>query len=286
MVERTNEFYHYLSEFDSVGSATRTLKKSTCNYFHEAAFKITEIITSISSSIEENFDAYVDKYSSVLALKSSMTDESRTIFTNQISDSISKVEMLITELAKDVNSGKLGIKGDAITHSSGVFQYLDYSLNKVRKDFAYMQNQRQVYLTKYRELDEKLPIITTNNFTRIEQEKPKISSDFKRKLALEHQSVVDDMLQFHDTVTQTERVAEEIAQMNKLFNTLIGEQNEKIRVIREEVEKASTNYEVGISEVDKATKRAKKEHFMISLFILFLSLILVLTQIKNNRTHL
>ena len=289
MVDRTNEFFLDLSEFDTVGSAARTLKKSSYNYFHDATLKITEILNSISSTLEENFDAYVDKCSSVISLKSPMTDENRSLLISQISDSISTVEKLISDLAKEVNSGKLRIKGDAITHSIGVFQYLDHSLDKVKKDFAYMQNQRQIYLTKYRELDEKLPVIqhtTSDHITQTPQKKPKISPEFQRKLDLESQSIVDDMLQFHDTVTQTERVAEEIAQLNKLFNDLIVEQNEKIRIIREDVEQASTNYEVGTSEVDRAAKKAKKEHLLLSLLIFFLSFILVATQIKNNRSHL
>lgn len=288
MVERTNEFFLELSSYDTLGSSERTLKNTSRNYFHEAAYKITQIINSISSSIQENSAAYIDKYSSVISMKSHMTDEDRTIFCNQISQSIVSAEKLMADLAKEVNSGKTGVKDDELTHYIGVFDCLNLALNNLKNTFFKMQNKRKYFLTKFKDLDEKLPKVQNQKIklTKYEQEKQEVSPEYQYKLEIEQQSIVDDMNKYYDRVTQIERTTEEIQQMFSSYQQLMEGQTEQIRIIRENVESAADNYDEGTKQIDKAAKRAKKEHLMHSLVILFLSLILVITQIRNNHKHL
>ena len=54
-------------------------------------------------------------------------------------------------------------------------------------------------------------------------------------MELEHQSVVNELLEFHDQLIRTESLAEELATMQKIYGDMIAEQTEKIRVIRSEV---------------------------------------------------
>ena len=287
MVERTTDFFLELSSYDTIVSSTRTLKKTSQNYFHEAAFKIQQIINSIFSSIVDNYDAYIDKYGSVISMKSHMTDEDRTIFCNQISESIVLAEKLMADLAKEVNSGKTGVKDDELTHYIGVFDCLNLVLKNVKNEFLKMQNKRKYYLTTFKDLDENLPSIKNPKIklTKYEQEKQEVSPEYQYKLEIEQQSIVDDMNKYYDTVTQIERSTEELQQMFSSYQELMEGQTEQIRIIRENVESAANNYEIGTKEVDKAAKRAKREHLWLSIFILLLSFILVVTQIRNNYKH-
>ena len=64
-MERTEEFFEYFSEYNSIGSASKVLDKADHNYFNEAANKIATLLYSINQSIEETRESYIDQYQTI-----------------------------------------------------------------------------------------------------------------------------------------------------------------------------------------------------------------------------
>lgn len=288
-MERTEEFFEYFSEYNSIGSASKVLDKADHNYFNEAANKIATLLYSINQSIEETRESYIDQYQTILARKSDMTNEERKIFIEQTAMSLHNSETFIEQLADNIKSGKMRLKGSAIDHAIGVLTCLNQSLNKSKRNFTIMKAQREQVQLKLSTIKANPPPI---NSTYISPSKTKYNPDldsdddnssnfkidinYQQQLEQEHDNVLNELLEFHDQLTQTERIAEEIATLTQTFNELMVEQTERIVVIRSEVEKATEDYESGTKEIKKSISKTKFQHLWMSLAILFLSFILVL----------
>lgn len=289
-MDRTDQFFEYFSEFNSIGSASKVLDKKDHNYFNEAANKIANLLYSINKSIEETRESFIDQYQTILAKKSCMSDEERTIFVEQTSLSLHNSEKFIEQLADNIKSGKMRLKGSAIDHAIGVLTCLNSSLNKSKRNFTIMKAQREQVQLKLSNIKANPPPInssyTKQNKSSYNQEFEnndnnnsndlKIDQNYQLQLEQEHDSVLNELLDFHDQLTQTERIAEEIATLTSTFNELMVEQTERIVVIRSEIEKATDNYESGTKEIKKSISKTKFQHLWMSLAILFLSFILVL----------
>ena len=278
-MDRTDEFFQFFSEFNSIGSAAKVLEKSNHNYFHETSSKIAKLLQSINRSIKDTKESFIDKYGIVLAMKHDMSDDERMIFVEQTQVSIQQAQKLINQLAENIKSGKMRLKGNAIDHAIGVLKCLDLSLDKIKRSFALMQAKREQVKIQITSINAKPPPIAITNPTKNENNQTRnniqIDSNFQQQLEQEHSSILQELLDFHDQITQTERMAEEIAQLTKTFNELMVEQTEKIRVIRSEVEKATDDYESGTKEVKKSIDSSKYQHLWMSLIILFLSFMLL-----------
>lgn len=287
-MERTEEFFEYFSEYNSIGSASKVLDKADHNYFNEAANKIATLLYSINQSIEETRESYIDQYQTILARKSDMTNEERKIFIEQTAMSLHNSETFIEQLADNIKSGKMRLKGSAIDHAIGVLTCLNQSLNKSKRNFTIMKAQREQVQLKLNTIKANPPSI---NSTYISPSKTKYNPDldsdddnssnfkidinYQQQLEQEHDNVLNELLEFHDQLTQTERIAEEIATLTQTFNELMVEQTERIVVIRSEVEKATEDYESGTKEIKKSISKTKFQHLWMSVAILLLSLILI-----------
>lgn len=287
-MERTEEFFEYFSEYNSIGSASKVLDKADHNYFNEAANKIATLLYSINQSIEETRESYIDQYQTILARKSDMTNEERKIFIEQTATSLHNSETFIEQLADNIKSGKMRLKGSAIDHAIGVLTCLNQSLNKSKRNFTIMKAQREQVQLKLSTIKANPPPI---NSTYISPSKTKYNPDldsdddnssnfkidinYQQQLEQEHDNVLNELLEFHDQLTQTERIAEEIATLTQTFNELMVEQTERIVVIRSEVEKATEDYESGTKEIKKSISKTKFQHLWMSVAILLLSLILI-----------
>ena len=281
-MDRTDDFFQIIGESTGLGSASRVLKKGFSNYFNEASYNIANLILSIGRAIEDNHDSFVDRFGAILSRKSSMSEEERDVFVSETISSISSAEQLISELAANVNSGRMGLSGNAIDHSIGVFACLDRMLGQVKRNFAIMRAQRENV-----KIQSKYGMSLTRDAvkvapTRTTPAKPDIDESYQNELSLEHQSVMDELLEFHDQLVKAESLAEEIATMQRIFNDMMAEQTEKIRVIRSEVEEAAVNYEVGTKEVDRAAKRTKWQHLWISIVIYCIALLLLFKQLRED----
>lgn len=281
-MERTDDFFQIIGESTGLGSASRVLKKNFSNYFNEASYNIANLIFSIETAIDDNQEAFVDKYGSILSRKSSMSEADRESFVAETNTSLSTAEQLISELAANVNSGRIGLSGNAIDHSIGVFACLDQMLSRVKRKFAVMRAQRENVKIQTKSGMGLLHKTVTVTPTRTTPTNPDIDSSYQHELSMEHQSIVDELLQFHDQLVKTESLAEEIATMQRIYSDMVAEQTEKIRVIRSEVEEAAINYEEGTKEVDKAAKRTKWQHLWISLVIYALAFLLLFKQLRED----
>ncbi|OHT03585.1 hypothetical protein TRFO_29019 [Tritrichomonas foetus] len=276
-MDRTEEFFQIFSEYNSIGSAAKVLHKSDHNYFHEAAHTIANLLDSINQMIKETCDAYVDQYGAILARKSDMSDKERTIFVEQTTSSISHAEKLINQLAENIKSGKMGLKENEIDHAIGVFKCLDLNLNSIRQSFALMRAKREQIKMKMNSIGSNPPPIKITKMPPKMTSEPKIevNYEYQNKLEQEHDTVLRELLEFHDQILQTERISEEIAVLTRTFNELIIDQTEKIRIIKSDVEKATEDYETGTKEVKKASDSSKYQHLWMSCVILFLSFMLL-----------
>lgn len=286
-MDRTDDFFEYFSEFNSIGSASKVLDKKDRNYFNEAANKIANLLYSINKSIEETRESFVDQYQTILAKKSDMSDEERAIFVQQTTTSLNNSEQFINQLADNIKSGKMRLKGSSIDHAIGVLTCLNSSLNKSKRNFTIMKAQREQVQLKLNSIKAQPPSIkssyTNQNKTAYNQDLDnnssnnlKIDQNYQLQLEQEHDSVLNELLDFHDQLTQTERIAEEIATLTRTFNELMVDQTERIVVIRSEVEKATDNYESGTKEIKKSISKTKFQHLWMSIAILVLSFVLIL----------
>ena len=289
-MDRTDDFFEYFSEFNSIGSASKVLDKKDRNYFNEAADKIANLLYSINKSIEETRESFIDQYQTILAKKSYMSDEERAIFIQQTTLSLNNSEQFINQLADNVKSGKMRLKGSSIDHAIGVLTCLNNSLNKSKRNFTIMKAQREQVQLKLNTIKANPPstksTYTNQNKSAYNQEfdlnnndssnNLKIDQNYQLQLEQEHDTVLNELLDFHDQLTQTERIAEEISTLTRTFNELMVEQTERIVVIRSEVEKATDDYESGTKEIKKSISKTKFQHLWMSLAILILSFILIL----------
>ena len=173
-MERTEEFFEYFSEYNSIGSASKVLDKADHNYFNEAANKIATLLYSINQSIEETRESYIDQYQTILARKSDMTNEERKIFIEQTAMSLHNSETFIEQLADNIKSGKMRLKGSAIDHAIGVLTCLNQSLNKSKRNFTIMKAQREQVQLKLSTIKANPPPI---NSTYISPSKTKYNPD-------------------------------------------------------------------------------------------------------------
>lgn len=282
-MDRTSEFFSVIGEEDGVAAAARVLKKATPNHFNEASYNIANLVNAIQQSVRDNNDQFIDQYGAILSRKSSMSEEERALFVAETNASVSEAEQLISDLASNVNSGKLGLIGNGIDHSVGVFSCLDFMLSGVKKEFALMRARRENIKIQAKTAARELVKSTfEHNPTRTEPARQEIDNGFEQKLELEHQSVVNELLEFHDQLVRTESLAEEVATMQKIYSDMITEQTEKIRVIRSEVEEAAKNYEEGAASVRSYADKAKFQHLWVSVAIYIISLLLLVKQIRED----
>ena len=282
-MDRTDEFFRIIGESTGVDSASRVLKKNVSDYFNGASYNIANLVLSIQKSIEDNRDSFVDKYGAILSKKSSMSEDERAIFVAETNASIASAEQLISELAANVRSGHMRLKGNAIDHSIGVFSCLDHMLSKTKRDFALMRAQRENIKIQTKQIGRTTSTKRTDiKPTRTDPVKQDLDAGFQDKLNLEHQSVVDELLEFHDQLVRTESLAEEIATMQKIYTDMVAEQSEKIRVIRSDVEEAALEYEKGTKELDKAAERSKWRNFWVSMAIYFMAFMLIFKQLRED----
>lgn len=283
-MQRTDEFFTYLSNNHENRDLNKLLKSRASNPFNEASETIANTIISIESSIDETAPSYIDKYNAIPSLSSSMDDEQRKDFIKQTNNSINHVEHLITELADNVNSGKMGLKGQAIDHSQGVFQHLDQSLNRVRFKLQSLQLQRKYVLERNKaEVPMQplsLPKMKARYTKTTEVQKPRLNepipSNFERSLLQEYDNIIDDMLDLNSHLNVTDEQLGNIAMMVKSFNELISHQNDRIRIIKSDVVKAQANYEESKNQIHKTIDRTKFQHLWMAIVITILGIMLLI----------
>ena len=268
---------------DSDRDLNKLLKSRISNPFNEASETIANTIKSLLQSIQDTAPSFIDKYNSILSLSSSMDDEQRQAFVKETEKSINKLEKLITELAENVNSGKMGLKGQAIDHSQGVFAYLDKNLNQARRDLQFLCVQREYVISKSRAAIPTLPVPVQNYNARsaktMEISKPKktvVAPGYERSLLQEHDNIVDELLDFNSELNVTDEQMGNIAMMVKSFNELITRQNQQIRIIKADVEKAQENYEESHHDINKTIDRTKFQHLWMAFVIIILGLMLLI----------
>lgn len=283
-MQRTDEFFTYLSNNHENRDLNKLLKSRASNPFNEASETIANTIISIESSIDETAPSYIDKYNAIPSLSSSMDDEQRIDFIKQTNNSINHVEHLITELADNVNSGKMGLKGQAIDHSQGVFQHLDQSLNRVRFKLQSLQLQRKYVLERNKAAVPMQPLSLPKMKARYtkttEVQKPRLNepipSNFERSLLQEYDNIIDDMLDLNSHLNVTDEQLGNIAMMVKSFNELISHQNDRIRIIKSDVVKAQANYEESKNQIHKTIDRTKFQHLWMAIVITILGIMLLI----------
>ncbi|EAY22886.1 hypothetical protein TVAG_076330 [Trichomonas vaginalis G3] len=282
-MNRTVEFFTFLSKNQDDRDLNKLLKSRISNPFNEASETIANTIKSLLQSIQDTAPSFIDKYNSILSLSSSMDDEQREAFVKETEKSINKLEKLITELAENVNSGKMGLKGQAIDHSQGVFAYLDKNLNQARRDLQFLCVQREYVISKSRAAIPTLPVPVQNYNARsakiMEISKPKktvVAPGYERSLLQEHDNIVDELLDFNSELNVTDEQMGNIAMMVKSFNELITRQNQQIRIIKADVEKAQENYEESHHDINKTIDRTKFQHLWMAFVIIILGLMLLI----------
>jgi t-SNARE complex subunit (syntaxin) len=111
---------------------------------------------------------------------------------------------------------------------------------------------------------------------------PAVDSQFELALEREHQSLTNELLESHAMIVQTQAIGEEIANLHRIYNAMVAEQTEKIRVIRQEVEDAADSYTKGDQEIHKAADRSKFQHLWISIVIYVMALMLLFKQLQRD----
>jgi t-SNARE complex subunit (syntaxin) len=111
---------------------------------------------------------------------------------------------------------------------------------------------------------------------------PLVDGQFELALRREHQHLVHELLESHAMVVQTQAIGEEIANLHRIYNAMIAEQTEKIKIIDAEVEKAAKDYDKGTEEVRKAAGWSKCQHRWISIVIYILAVMLLIKQLRYD----
>ena len=217
-----------------------------------------------------------------------MTDDERDQFLEDINKSIGQIESCISELAESVKSGKMGLKGQAIDHSMSVFQILDNSLTNVKKEVEMMKVQRSVAISRAKNAAPSMPIgqlssgkyknartaqtgITMQAKTNVE-----VAPQFERSLAQEHDNIVEELLDFNSQLNQADEKVENIGMIMRSFNELISSQNQQIRIIKQDVEKAQENYQEAHQQINKSIDKNTLKNLWMAALIFVLGIVLVL----------
>lgn len=286
-MDRTDEFFGFFSEFNSIGSGGKVLSKTTQNYFHEAADQISTLLDSINHSIEITRDPFIDQYGAILTKRFDMSDDERRSFVKQTTDALENAAKLITQLADTIKSGKLRLKGSAIDHAIGVLTCLNSSLTKAQKKLALMEIQRKQIQTKLNTLKSNPPPI---NSKYIHSQNPTPFSDdtnnqnsqtviirqeYQMELEREHDLLLTELLDFNNQLIETERQVEEIATIFSHFNTLVQQQTERTHLIRADIEQSTEDYEKGTKEIKASIEKSKMNHLWMSATLLFLAFLMI-----------
>lgn len=281
-MNRTKEFYGYLLNQENIQSSNRVLRQTLSNPFNEASGSIRVSIEKIQNTLDSNYNSFVDEYNSILAQSSSMNDEERSIFANDLQSSINQVEQQISELADSVKSGKMKLHGQSLDHCLGVFEALDGALNEVRVNFQKMLAQRESVILMRKS------VVATHEYDAqkivdqakmIYDEKPKepaISQEFARILGQEHEVIVDELLDLNTRLNATDAQIANISVMLNTFNELIARQTNTIRIVKQNVEEAQQNYEESKTHIDRTAEKTKFSHLWISIIIIIIGLRLIL----------
>mgnify|MGYP001055253315 CR=1 FL=1 len=279
-MDRTDEFFGFFSEFNSIGSSGKVLSKTTQNYFHEAADQISTLLDSINHSIEITRDPFIDQYGAILTKRFDMSDDERRSF-------VKHAAKLITQLADAIKSGKMRLKGSAIDHAIGVLTCLNSSLAKAQKKLALMEIQRKQIQTKLNTLKSNPPPI---NSKYIHSQNPTSFSDdpnnqnsqtviirqeYQMELEREHDVLLTELLDFNNQLIETERQVEEIATIFTHFNTLVQQQTERTHLIRADIEQSTEDYEKGTKEIKASIEKSKMNHLWMSATLLFLAFLMI-----------
>jgi len=148
-MNRTKDFFNHFSQGFEINSANQVLKQRTRSHFTEASLSIAETIKTINKSIEEIIPSFIDQYNPILSKSSMMTNRERELFIEETKNSLQSVEKLVAELAQKVNSGKMGLKGDAINHSIGVSYEKFSSTTKCENQFPFESSRFAVNLSNH-----------------------------------------------------------------------------------------------------------------------------------------
>jgi hypothetical protein len=209
-----------------------------------------------------------------------MTDKQRSVFLSQTGHSLSSVESLINQLANSVKAGKVPFSGNAIDHSIGVFAALDHRLRIVRRDFQLLRAAREEAKIQMR-----LPVAAEDvDPARWKRSPaPRVDPEFELQLQQEHDFLRRELLDTHEHVIQVQAVGEEIAELQGIYNTMIAEQTAQIRLIKEDIERATENYQKGSGELDILANKSKFQHLWISIVIYLLAFMLLFKQLSRER---
>jgi hypothetical protein len=276
-MDRTRRFLERLEAHGGRISPAHVLKNPSQYTFTEVSYKIGKMLVDISFSLRENEHAFVDRYGSILSRRSSMTDEQRSIFLSQTTRSLSSVESLIGQLAENVKTGKVRFSGNAIDHSIGVFAALDHRLRLARRDFQLLRAAREEVKIQMR------PASVAGDVTEALRKRspaPQVDPEFERMLQQEHDYLRRGLLDTHEQVIQAQAVGQEIAELHRIYNTMIAEQTAKIRILREDIERATEDYQKGTEQLDILAKRSKYQHLWISIVVSLLAFMLLFKELR------
>ena len=286
-MNRLGEFFSYISNNEGVRDVSFLLQHRTSNPFNEASEKIAASIQLIQESIQETSASFIDQYNAILSYCSSMSDDERQKFIQETNDSIQEIENCITDLAKNVNDGKMRLKGQAIEHSVAVFQILDKQLNQARRDLDYLRLQRYISLNRSKNANTPAapPLApqqmvrkyaaTVNGPIEPAEQMPEINEQYQRALLQEHDNIVAELIDFNSQVRIADEKVENIGLIVSSYNELLASQNQQLRVIQSQVEQTQSNYQEAHAQLKIAIDKAQMKHLMLAIIVFIMGLLLL-----------
>ena len=286
-MNRLGEFFSYISNNEGVRDVSFLLQHRTSNPFNEASEKIAASIQLIQESIQETSASFIDQYNAILSYCSSMSDDERQKFIQETNDSIQEIENCITDLAKNVNDGKMRLKGQAIEHSVAVFQILDKQLNQARRDLDYLRLQRYISLNRSKNANTPAapPLApqqmvrkyaaTVNGPIEPAEQMPEINEQYQRALLQEHDNIVAELIDFNSQVRIADEKVENIGLIVSSYNELLASQNQQLRVIQSQVEQTQSNYQEAHTQLKIAIDKAQMKHLMLAIIVFIMGLLLL-----------
>jgi len=261
--------------------------------FNYSADQIMNLMKIVQDYINSQKDDYIDRNEIILFTQARMSDENRNDFDLYVQKQIDEIENLKENLLTQVKNKNIVLR-DLKTHSISVFKYLEYSKNKIERNWKSINIERKKLLStaneslierrsqEYdkREQAQKSPrkqskasdqlIQKMKNYPK-SSDSPKLDY-FSRLSMAKEQTELNNLFDLGHQCDRIENLTREIFDMQKAYFELISEQNNRISQIERMIDESAQDIEKGTEELKQSSKKLK--HLSISLVILMLSAIL------------
>jgi hypothetical protein len=255
----------------SRASCPSRLSREASSPCKESGSGIARLILWIGDTIDQP----TEEHEFLLARKSGISEEGRESFLAQVTNSITEADRMIAGLSDNVNCGKISFQGNGLDFAREVFRGLDLRLRAVRRHLLQLRATREKI--KHQSTKHSLDSVKVPAPAPVE-----IDESFQQKLIVEHDTLVDELLENREMIIRIERTGHEIAQLQSDYNALMVEQTERIRVIRRTVDEAAEQYEHGQGQLDQLADRSKRQNLWISIIIIVISLFLLIKQLRED----